>query len=91
MRFTPQDGYIFEKLFGSEGNKGLLKSFVNSALPPEERLREIFLDNPNNHKASWYSKVSAVDERAVDERGRLYNIEMQMNDDTCYDKRSLYY
>jgi predicted transposase/invertase (TIGR01784 family) len=83
--------FAFKKLFGSEENKDILISFINSVLDEEEQIKDLVLKNPYNAKNFKNDKLSILDVKAVDEKGVWYNIEMQITDQDYYDKRALYY
>ncbi len=89
-RINPKVDIAFKKLFGSEENKDLLISFINSVMSPDERINEITLKNPYNLSDYMNGKLSILDIKAVDENGKLYDIEMQIGEG-YYGKRALYY
>ncbi|WP_425058526.1 hypothetical protein SCACP_31830 [Sporomusa carbonis] len=88
---NPKVDFAFKKLFGSEENKDLLKALVNSMLSPEEQLEEIILKNPYNLADFKGDKQSIVDIKAMDERGRWYDIEIQIGVQEYFAKRAMYY
>ncbi|PRX35583.1 putative transposase/invertase (TIGR01784 family) [Orenia metallireducens] len=90
-RLNPRVDFAFKKLFGSEENKDILISFINSVLDEEEQIKDLVLKNPYNAKNFKNDKLSILDVKAVDEKGVWYNIEMQITDQDYYDKRALYY
>ena len=89
-RLNPRVDFAFKKLFGSEENKDILISFINSVLD-EEEIKDIILKNPYNEKKIKEDKLSILDIKAVDKKGNWYNVEMQITDQEYYDKRALYY
>lgn len=90
-RLNPRVDFAFKKLFGSEENADLLISLINSIVSPEDKVVRIELKNPYNTKNFGKDKLSILDIKAQDERGRWYNIEMQITDQEYYDRRALYY
>ncbi len=90
-RINPKVNIVFKKLFGSEENKDILLSFINSVLPSDEQINEIMLTNPYNLPDYMNGKLSILDIKAVDENGKLYDIEMQICEQGYYGKRALYY
>ncbi len=90
-RINPKVDIVFKKLFGSEENKDLLLSLVNSILPQNEQITEIELANPYNIADYIDGKISILDIKAKDQDGKLYDIEMQVGEQGYYGKRSLYY
>jgi hypothetical protein len=73
----------------------LLKSLLSSFLQSNEQLKEVTLINRNNQnnvkdKDTWSDRFSTPDIKAVDEKGRHCNIEMEVNDYVHYNKLMLY-
>src|SRR5208282_3546095 len=91
FKVNPRVDFAFKILFGSEENKDILLPFVNSVLSLANPLTKITLLNPYNHKTHSTGKLSILDIKAADEKGNIYHIEMQMNDELDYDQRALYY
>ena len=91
MSLNPRVDFAFKKLFGSEENKASLKALINAILPEEEHLTEITLLNPFNDKSHSQDKLSILDIKAMDGKGKHYNIEMQVTDEVHYSQRTLYY
>ena len=83
--------FAFKILFGSEENTDILLPFVNSVLSLPTPLTELTLLNPYNHKTHTSDKGTILDIKAKDDKGRWYNIEMQMTDQVSYNQRALYY
>ncbi|MCK8825407.1 Rpn family recombination-promoting nuclease/putative transposase [Fuchsiella alkaliacetigena] len=46
-RLNPRVDFAFKKLFGSEENKDILISFINSVLDEEEQIEDVILKNPS--------------------------------------------
>lgn len=90
-KINPKVDFAFKKLFGSEENKELLISFINSVLSEQEQIRDITIKNPYNISNYIHGKMSILDIKAVDEKGKWYDIEIQVAPQIFYDKRSLYY
>jgi predicted transposase/invertase (TIGR01784 family) len=90
-RINPKVDFAFKKLFGSEENKDLLISFINSILTEQEQVKDITIKNPYNVSNYINGKMSILDIKAVDENGKWYDIEIQVAPQTFYDKRALYY
>ncbi|SHK61870.1 Rpn family recombination-promoting nuclease/putative transposase [Tepidibacter formicigenes] len=90
-RLNPKVDFVFKKLFGSEENKDILISFINSVLSKENQVKDIKLKNPYNLSSYIKGKMSILDIKAVDEKGIWYDIEMQIAEQSFYDKRALYY
>jgi predicted transposase/invertase (TIGR01784 family) len=90
-RINPKVDFAFKKLFGSEENKDLLISFINSILPDDKQIKSVELKNPYNIANYKKGKMTILDIKAVDEKGTWFDIEMQIAEQGYYDKRALYY
>lgn len=90
-RINPKVDFAFKKLFGSEENKDLLISFINSILSEDEQIKNIQLKNPYNIANYKSDKMSILDIKAEDENGVWYDIEMQLAEQVFYEKRAFYY
>ena len=90
-KLNPKVDFAFKKLFGSEENKDILISFINSILSEDQQIKEIELKNPYNIANYKSDKMSILDIKAVDEKGIWYDIEMQLSEQKFYEKRSFYY
>ena len=88
---NPRVDFVFKKIFGSEENKDILMSFINSVVSAEDQVVDLTLRNPFSSKSYLQGKLVILDIRAVDVSGRHYNIEMQITDQLHYEKRALYY
>ena len=90
-KIDPKIDIAFKKLFGSEENKDLLISLINSVLPETEQIKSIILENPYNLASYISDKMSILDIKATDENGKVYDIEMQMGQQGYFGQRALYY
>lgn len=90
-KLNPKVDFAFKKLFGSEENKCILISFINSIISEENQIKNIELKNPYNISNYRKGKMIILDIKAVDEKGIWYDIEMQIAEQGYYDKRALYY
>jgi predicted transposase/invertase (TIGR01784 family) len=90
-RLNPKVDFAFKKLFASPENKDLLISFINSMLSEDEQISDIELKNPYNIANYRKGKMTILDIKAVDEKGVWYDIEMQLAEQSFYDKRAFYY
>ena len=88
---NPRVDFAFKKLFGSEENKDILISFINAVVSKKDQVIDVNLLNPYNHKEHQSDRLSILDIKATDEKGRQYNIEMQITDQVYYNQRALYY
>ena len=87
----PKIDIAFKKIFGSDENKSLLISLINSIVSKEDKIQDITLKNPYNLQNYGNAKVSILDIKAVGKNGKYFNIEMQMASSTSYKQRALYY
>ena len=80
-------------LLGSESNKDLLLDFLNAVLSDSDfpTLNEVFIKNPFNLSNLSLLKESILDVKAVDEQGKVYDIEVQVAEEIDFPKRTLYY
>jgi predicted transposase/invertase (TIGR01784 family) len=88
---NPKVDIVFKKIFGSEENKDILKSFINSVLSKDEQISELVLKNPYSISDYKNGKMTILDIKATDEKGRLYDIEMQISEQGYFGQRALYY
>jgi predicted transposase/invertase (TIGR01784 family) len=88
---SPTIDFVFRKLFGSEENKDLLISLINSIVEPRLHLTDVVIKNPFNLAAYKGSKESIVDIKAQDQDGNWYGIEMQVHGHIFYGKRAIFY
>ena len=93
MYFNPLSDIVFKYLLGREETKDLLLSFINSVLEDSDlsTMKSVEIRNPFNLKEFETDKVSVLDIKALDERGKIYNIEVQGIGNEVFVSRSLYY
>ena len=58
---NPRVDFAFKKLFGREENKDILISFINAVVPENERIVDLVLLDPYNHKQLNLDKLSILD------------------------------
>jgi len=90
-KVNPKIDLVFKKIFGTEQNKNLLKSLINSVLPKDEQIVEVTIKNPYNERDFIGDKLSVVDIKATDEIGRWYDVEIQIKEQKYYGKRAIFY
>lgn len=85
--------FMFKFVFGERKDRKILTCLVNALLKRtgKDRIREIRILDPFNRKKFEKGKLSIVDMSAQDEKGRLYNIEVQLTPQKGYISRVLYY
>ena len=83
----------FQYLFSSPGAENGLKCFINAInMSAGRRLIEsVEIENPFNVANFVNQKTSIVDVKAKDEKGKTYDIEMQLVDAMGFTDRVLYY
>ena len=84
---------IFKYVFASENSEDILISFINAVLIDslQKPIAEIEYMDPNNLKEFPEDKYTVIDIKAMDEAGRLYNIEMQVQSEQHFTERVIYY
>ena len=90
-KINPRVDIAFKKIFGTEDNKDLLISLINSIVGEEDQVVDVTLLNPYNQKNFKEDKLSILDIKAEGNHGKKFNIEIQITDEADYDKRALYY
>ncbi|MBN2835300.1 MAG: Rpn family recombination-promoting nuclease/putative transposase, partial [Candidatus Delongbacteria bacterium] len=90
-RINPKIDIAFKKLFGSEENKDILKSFINSVLPAHEQVKNLELKNPYNLATYISGKSGILDVKAQAENGVWFDVEMQIGEQLFFGKRIKYY
>ena len=73
---SPTLDFVFRKLFGSEENKDLLMSLINSIVEPDFHLTDVEIKNPFNLADYLDAKETIVDIKAQDQAGLWYDLEM---------------
>ncbi|HLR36222.1 MAG TPA: Rpn family recombination-promoting nuclease/putative transposase, partial [Tissierellales bacterium] len=92
---SPLNDLVFKALFGREQKKSkiILIDFLNSILnlDEEDKIIEIIHLNPFNLKEFEGDKGSVLDLKVKTEKEERINIEVQVNKEDDFRKRSLYY
>ena len=84
MRLTVD--YAFKRVFGRNGNEGILKDFLESILDIE--IKDIIIQNPEIPKNMRDSKIGILDVRAEINGKEIIEVEMQVQNQYNIDKRS---
>lgn len=84
---------IFRATFGKESAKYILKCLLNAVLKQAELplVAELELKNPFNLSSYYDGKFTIMDIHAVDETGRHFDVEMQVQRQDYFDSRLFYY
>jgi len=79
-KIDPLVDCVFKSILGKEENKNLLIHFLNAVLEPEKEslIRNVIIKNPFNEKEFIGDKLTVVDVKATDEKGKNYQIEIQL-------------
>lgn len=88
---NPYTDFGFKVLFGTEMNKDLLISFVNSLLKGRESIRDLTYLNTEHLGASEADRRAVFDVYCETESGERILIEMQRGEQQFFKDRSLYY
>ncbi|MBF0591863.1 MAG: Rpn family recombination-promoting nuclease/putative transposase [Nitrospirae bacterium] len=94
MRFADVKSDIaFKRIFGNENKKAILISFLNSVLDlnGNKEIEDIVILSSDQAPKVDELKHTVVDIRAVDRRGIIFIIEIQIQRQTGFEKRVLYY
>ena len=88
---NPYTDFGFKMLFGTEMNKELLLSFINSLLSGKEVIRDLTYLNTEHLGTSEADRRAVFDVYCENERGEKILIEMQRGEQQFFKDRSLYY
>lgn len=88
---NPYTDFGFKMLFGTEMNKELLISFINSLLSGREVIRDLTYLNTEHLGTSEADRRAVFDVYCENERGEKILIEMQRGEQQFFKDRSLYY
>ncbi|HMC64499.1 MAG TPA: Rpn family recombination-promoting nuclease/putative transposase [Gemmataceae bacterium] len=91
LGIDPKIDYAFKRLFGLDRNRDILIDLLHAVLEPADPIADVEILNPFNPKETEEDKLSIVDIKVRDQRGRLFNVEMQMVVYPALPKRLLYY
>jgi predicted transposase/invertase (TIGR01784 family) len=87
----PTNDFVFKKTFGSPENKVALISLLNAILTLPVPIVDVTIENPYNLQDFQNDKLSILDIRAVDQRGAIYDVEMQLSTHSGLVKRIVFY
>lgn len=88
---SPFTDFGFKKLFGEEGNKNLLISFLNDLLPIKNSIIDISFHKNEQMGDDAYSRSAVYDIFCVDEKGNRFIVEMQNARQTYFRDRAVFY
>ncbi|MBF0342924.1 MAG: Rpn family recombination-promoting nuclease/putative transposase [Nitrospirae bacterium] len=94
MQFVDvRNDVAFKKIFGSEGKKEILISFLNAVLDlsGDREIGDLTILNPYQAPKIAVLKETVLDIRAVDKRNVTFIVEIQVQKKKGFEKRVLYY
>ena len=94
MQFiSPQNDFAFKRIFGNSEHKGVLISFLNAVLDlkHERQIVQVELADPYQVPRLPHLKDTLLDVNAIDQCGREFVVEMQVEHQRYFHKRALYY
>ena len=88
----PKTDFVFKRIFGSEVHKPLLIELLNDLLEltGDHRIVDLEYLSPAQHVPVEELKLSLVDVKCLDQRGRHYVVEMQVLKVEGFEKRVVY-
>jgi predicted transposase/invertase (TIGR01784 family) len=88
----PKTDFVFKRIFGSESHKPLLIELLNALLElaGDHRIVDLKYLSPEQHVPVEEMKLSLVDVKCFDQRGRHYVVEMQVLNVEGFEKRVVY-
>ena len=88
---NPYTDFGFKKLFGTELNKELLISFLNSLLPDEPDIQDVTYLNTEHLGTQEMDRRAVFDVYCENSNGKKFLVEMQRGEQQFFKDRSLYY
>ena len=89
--FDPKEDFIFKMIFGSEENKSILISLLNSILKGKPHIKDLTIENNEISKIFKDNKSSRLDIVATSDEDIKFNIEMQCRKTKDIINRTLFY
>lgn len=83
--------FAFKRLFGTEINKELLISFLNSLLVGEEKITDITYLNTEHFGSLEHYRRAVFDVYCVNDKGEYFIVEMQKAEQQFFKDRSIFY
>jgi len=87
----PKNDIAFKKIFGDSEKTEILISFLNAVLELPSPIASLTLASPYQIPRIQDLKETSLDVKAVDEKGREFIVEMQVEGNEMFGKRALYY
>ena len=91
LGISPINDFAFAKTFARPENKVSLISLLNAILRLEQPIDDVTIRNPFNYQDFAEDKLTILDIKAIDTRGRIFNVEMQLSRHKGLIERIVYY
>jgi predicted transposase/invertase (TIGR01784 family) len=91
LGIRPINEFAFKKTFGTPENRLALISLLNAILQLEAPIVDVTIENPYNLQDFYDDKLSILDIKAIDQLGRIHNVEMQLTAETGLVQRIVFY
>lgn len=88
---SPFTDFGFKRLFGSEANKELLRSFLNALLADEEYIEALEFMNPEQFGSQSFERKAVFDIYCHNQRNEPFIVEMQCARQDYFKDRALFY
>ena len=88
---NPYTDFGFKKLFGTEMNKDLLISFLNSLFNGQEIIRDVQYLNSEHFGDGYLNRKAIFDVYCENEQGEKFIVEMQKAEQDYFKDRSIFY
>ena len=88
---NPYTDFGFKKLFGTEMNKDLLISFLNSLFSGQEVIRDVQYLNSEHFGDGYLNRKAIFDVYCENEKGEKFIVEMQKAEQDYFKDRSIFY
>jgi predicted transposase/invertase (TIGR01784 family) len=92
MKFVdPKTDIAFKKIFGNEAHKNILIEFLNEILELDAPIEDVTISNAYQAPRLKGLKETTLDIKATDNKKREFIVEMQVEKETAFVKRAVYY
>ncbi|WP_295298016.1 Rpn family recombination-promoting nuclease/putative transposase [uncultured Brachyspira sp.] len=91
--FNPLNDYFIRYLFSDKGSETILLDFINSVMlnAKMKTFRSVEILTPFNHKKNKNNKETIVDVKCITQNGTIVIIEIQLQGNSRFPERILYY
>lgn len=91
--FNPLNDYFIRYLFSDKGSEAILLDFINSVMlnAKMKTFRSVEILTPFNHKKNKNNKETIVDVKCITQNGTIVIIEIQLQGNSRFPERILYY